>query len=1731
MFITIQSKIKIEYLLGEDSSCWITRASIANAAVRLPEDFTLEIDSDLFTDETTPTITRIIIGPEAFMGLDIEKVVCGEAVVQVQEHAFKDCSKLTSITFENETLKFNFGCFEGCLALQEIVGLTFDAQNSYLGYIFGATSVLANNSAVPATLSKIQLNSVLLPKCFAGCKNIKTVTLSSMTQVIPNSAFANCVNLSTLSKEEPQIFGVVSLKGLTTIEDDAFNGCVSFDTLFIAKQAIKFGVDCFRNCFGLVRVYNNTTHTDRWCYIEKGSTDYGCAGLYALDIIEREQGFDANEPHAPLGNVLSIINSDGDDEHWLVRMPNNENAYLEKDLYKTLDLSFILAQDTDYDKTPFNRNDLREITHIRNFLGAGSDIKCLRTAASLKYIGDNAFSNCAYLEHVALNSPNLYWVGTQAFDACQRLTKLTYFENTANMMTLVKSPLDDNKIFYLSASISLENVQFGWPQSIFHNIEELRIADRIVTLKTDYNDKLDDSGKYLDPYTWFDSGINALYYLTSTIDILGSFVDQYKVTFAHGQFFDTVKVMNNLPEIPAHAFYGCKNLKNIYYYTTNGIFTDSALLTQAIAPGLPNSVRSIGYDAFVGCQDSIYNINGNLKQLGLWIFGLKSPDTTECTITAFANAIYPYYFYYGAFTETNASSLQKVVFNGGYDAWAANIFMDVDANPAYRCKLNLGEVFIAGEKNSSESVVSFAEHCLITEISAYAFAGFDFKELSCLLAPKKELVNGVDTIQVPIGQDAFVACSINTLTCRPSMLPIFSGAKNLTAVNISPYINYTVSIFDRDIPDNALAGCASLTKVVINDTKVIGTTPEGAYEGITSIGYDAFANCNAFASITINGELSEATPQPGKTIWNRIFFKNKQANPLNNSITAGVLTAGSDNSLSVQDLNIYESEITQYTFLNFAKLNTVNFMCNLTVFDPLAFTGTTNVRKVTIAEELAESPADYKIETIDKSSFITNNGVLVFGCSEDERLELPESVTSIAPYALIDNSYLTSIVATGVDEIGIGAFMNCSSLVDLRIPFVGRTANETALTNCHLGYIFGAPLAELTVTEDIPNNLTLYISTDLDISLFKNSFYKCDNIKNIYLDCNLREVSEGALAPLSENIYLTIKKDDIEYLALTTAPIDDTYSTKLIYKVCATAATFADDAVQIIYDKAFANQKNLRRVECPSVVGIGTQAFYYCTALKWVSFGSYEENTINAKYIRTRAFDNCIKLATIKIGTSVCNVEAKVFYECCGLTKLTLPNTLTEDCVAGEAFSSLTKNEGNASSEVKTALKTLTMPAWLSSYVEKSRVTKVVLTGGNKIKPAAFSKCYWLREIDFVDQANIQEIGAQAFYQCASLVAFPWDKIVNSCIRIGSNAFNSCYNLCSVTLPKNLETWLEYSNSLVTGYYSLIELNYTNTTITNNLIALGNTFKAKCNMSVRILSNSACAIIYELSKIDDKYYITYHNYEKADLEANKEYLISFAPFASFPKANETERVLSDIIFQMLTVEGTWKTLSDQELKETLDFKTLPTQYTLTTNHFANGATATTAKQIFKVTGYEECNSVGASAFDRCLSLYEVVDTNNYFSSANINYRTYLGGVAHLAKAILGPDDETILLQSPDCIYYATFDEATSTYSYDILALVPKSDWLNASEVGLSYIDGKVTITPYTFTKLDRLTSFNVDSWPKALHFTNNAFYGSLNLTSILGATSETELRDKYSDELTDGTLVIEENAFAATKFE
>ena len=194
-----------------------------------------------------------------------------------------------------------------------------------------------------------------------------------------------------------------------------------------------------------------------------------------------------------------------------------------------------------------------------------------------------------------------------------------------------------------------------------------------------------------------------------------------------------------------------------------------------------------------------------------------------------------------------------------------------------------------------------------------------------------------------------------------------------------------------------------------------------------------------------------------------------------------------------------------------------------------------------------------------------------------------------------------------------------------------------------------------------------------------------------------------------------------------------------------------------------------------SVTSIGSYAFYDCSGLTSITI----PNSITS--IGNYAFDGCSGLTSIEIPNSVTSIGSYAFYDCSGLTSIEIPNSVTS--IGNDAFYKCTG---------------------LTSIVIPSSVTS--------IGSSAFNNCSGLTSITIPN--SVTSIGDGAFYKCTNLTAVHISDLAAWCgidfasgvanpLSYAGNLYLNGEKLTKLTIPDGIVEIKNYTFYNCTGLTSI----------------------------------------------------------------------------------------------------------------------------------------------------------------------------------------------------------------------------------------------------------------------------------------------------------------------------------------
>lgn len=398
-------------------------------------------------------------------------------------------------------------------------------------------------------------------------------------------------------------------------------------------------------------------------------------------------------------------------------------------------------------------------------------------------------------------------------------------------------------------------------------------------------------------------------------------------------------------------------------------------------------------------------------------------------------------------------------------------------------------------------------------------------------------------------------------------------------------------------------------------------------------------------------------------------------------------------------------------------------------------------------------------------------------------VHLPETLTTIGSKCFEGCTSLKIINLSSIININDGAFSNCTSLgIIIDTPNLESLGiNAFSNYDTKIGSLKGIEnLGKITIIKDsnddrtgcfrnqksliyakLPNTLisignnafsgcTALTSVVLPSSLKtigSKAFYYCSALANMNLPSSLVTIGNCAFeecTSLSGNVVVPL---------LTSLGVISFYKTN----ISSFSADILTSIPNVLYNKGvFQNCTNLRTLNLPNIITIGSNAFSDCTALESVNL------SLSLTNIGSYAFNNCSALTNINLPASLTTIGSFAFSNCISIVRIIdLPNleTLGTDafCISNSKTGSLTgiENLGKI-----TAINNASNGSWGCFRNQKSLI---------------YAKL----------PNTLTSIGSYAFYGCSALKSI---YLPSALTRIGNNAFQGCTSLLNIALPISLTT-------------------------------------------------------------------------------------------------------------------------------------------------------------------------------------------------------------------------------------------------------------------------------------------------------------------------------------------------------
>ena len=747
------------------------------------------------------------VGDDAFRDCDkLTGVTFDEYIKKIGNNAFKNCIKLTTVDLPSISL--GTGAFEGCICLENI-------------NFTGALSSIGDRAFKDCGIQKINLPASILSigdQAFCNCPELRIIEIKigESTISIGEKAFMGCNNLDTI-----KILGSTPpiVEDISAFDDDQYNNTV---VLVSQKAIIKYYINDIWARFDNIQALDYDTEQDGLCFKKTSESTVSVvkitesANVNGIVSIPATIVYDGKPMSvASIGkNVFRSCN-----EITQVNCPATIKEIGEGAFRDCSNLIKVYIPDS--------------VTHI----GKCAFANCVKLTNSggkgVVEVGDSAFAGCSQLQYPALAN-NIRRIGNNAYENCN-----LYDFRFNGILEIGDNAFKGSSINNLYFPSSLQNIGDG-AYSYCNSLKEVVIEQRLSPIEFGErvfagcgNLKTIVSHSIIPPQVIGTNIFEPSQNQQIRIFVPHSSVNSYRASEVWSCFsnYSAISIDFCVNSIN-YAFNGSGTVKVTYpdayagahYYDSVDIpstitFMDNTYIVNSIGDNafngslvrevtIPNSVKVIGANAFCYSSLHTFNCNDSLESIGNYAF-----------VQSGINSIY---------IPKTVKKIGSLAFN--VCEYLSSIIVD-DENPFYDSRQNCNAIIRKSDNTLLMGCKSSFIPESVTAIADSAFYG----------SP------GPYTLEIPasvtnIGLLAFTASGVTQVTIPGTMKTVpqysFAGA-NLKKVIMLDGI--------QKIDQMAFSINESLEEIVIPNT-------------VDTIKLGAFSHCFALEELTIPNSVKVIEP-------------------------------------------------------------------------------------------------------------------------------------------------------------------------------------------------------------------------------------------------------------------------------------------------------------------------------------------------------------------------------------------------------------------------------------------------------------------------------------------------------------------------------------------------------------------------------------------------------------------------------------------------------------------------------------------------------------------------------------------------------------------------------------------------------------------------------------------------------------------------------------------------------
>ena len=1391
----------------------------------------------------------------------LTKVVIPNGLTSIGDEAFSYCSNLTEVY---SYISFPFDASNDMFADINSKATLYVPKNTTAQYqAAGWTTYFKKVEEMEQEIDEVFTSSTkegvmmtfkILDRenktCQVGNGLEASVSMSTSGQVtVPESV--NDFKVIAIGNEgfynRSQLTSIVLPEGIERIGIMAFHHCTSLQVLDIPRSVVYISNDAFSDCTNLqVNIpydiisnltYNHPSESGVDIMITPPSEDKvnGMERIYipryATNIYERS-----------FSNCKSVKVIEVEDGNTVFDSRNNCNAII-----RTADNTLLFGcQNTVIPET---------VKAIAAYAFEGhNNLKSIIIPKGVTSIGNAAFSGCTGLTSITSSNKVPFAISDNTFSS-------TTYQNATLTIPAGTMELYQEQAGWKKFTNIVETEWINGDDFTIRTIEGVNMAFKVTSVQNKTCQVISPAiakttkGKVTIPETAktfsvkeiCNSAFSACTGLTSVV-IPNGVTSIGEDAFSGCTGLTSLAIPSGVTSIGKNAFDTCRGLASISVASGNTVYDSrdncnaiiekqtNTLIRGCKNTSIPTSVTSIGERAFLGCSTlTSINLPGSIKSIGNAAFnGCSSLASITSEIKV------PFTISDNTFSDNTYQNSTLIVPPDTKELYQAkegwSNFMNIEEKERvdgeiYTAQTTEGVVMtfkvisaknktcqVEGDSSSpainrtttgSITIPGIAKGFTVKNISSYAF-------YSCSGLTSVSIPNSVTSI----GEYAFSNCiGLTSLVIGSGVSTIgnhvFSGCRNLSSVKVEEG-NTT---YDARNNCNAIIQTATNTLIFGGKGTIIPGTVKSiaayAFEGqtnlktisipsgITSIGNSAFTGCSALISVI--SKIIEPFAINDNTFTSYTYQNATLTIPMETEDSYMAIAGWKNFTNIVEDENVVFHDGDEFTAktvervkIKFKVISAQNKTCQ--IISPAIDKATTG------SLTIPEIARGFSVTSIGENAFS--------GCTGLTSVTIPNNVTSIGENAFSGCTGLTSVtIPINVTSIGSYAFSGCTGLTSLSIPPKVTSIGSRAFSTCR--NLTTISVASGNTVYDSRDNCNAIIKTNDNTLLFgcqntvipetvksinSYAFEGHSNLKIISIPKSMTSIGSAAFSGC------TGLTDVISDLKAPFAISDNTFSTNT-YR---TATLTVPAAKREIYQdtEGWKNFTNIEEKEhedgdiftIPTTEGVN-MAFKVISsnnkicqvegsstspAIDKTTTGSVTipetAKGYSVKYISSYAFYNCNGLTSVSISNSVTSIGERAFSGCTGLTSLTIPSSVTSigknafDSCRGLASISVasgnlvydSRNNCNAIVEIQTNA--------LIRGCKNTRIPNSVTSIGER----AFSGCSTLTSINI--PGSVTSIGAYAFSGCTFLITVT--SAISEPFTISDNTFSSTtYENATLIVP------------------------------------------------------------------------------------------------------------------------------------------------------------------------------------------------------------------------------------------------------------------------------------------------------------------------------------------------------------